>query len=82
MRMNKNLIDRYNPEQESIKNDLYAYFLTKSYSYDQFARTLGVTQQSLLNIFRGGRMTIKVEQRMRDWLDVHFTKANGGNESK
>ncbi len=81
MRMNKNLIDRYNKEQEGVKNDLYAYFLTKSYSYDQFSRILGVTQQSLLNIFRGGRMTPKVEQRMRDWIEVHFPKKDG-NENR
>lgn len=71
MRMNKNLIDRYNPEQEEIKDKLWEYFKYKSYTYAQFSRILGITQQSLLNIFRGGRMTHKIAMRLKLWLEVH-----------
>lgn len=71
MKTNKNLVDAYNPEQEAIKDALWVHFKRGRVSYSRFAILLGLTQQSLFTIFRGGRMTHKVEVRLRNWLDVH-----------
>jgi len=63
-------LDLYNPEQEKIKEALWKYMRNKPYSIATFAKILEMTPQGLSNIFRGGKMTHKVEVKLRNWLQI------------